>query len=82
MDWWVYVLGVVVFVAILGIIVLIHEGGHFIMAKRAGILCHEFSIGMGPVLFQKKIGETTDFSKLESGDFPIIEFTVSPFSTV
>lgn len=58
MDWWVYVLGVVVFVAILGIIVLIHEGGHFIMAKRAGILCHEFSIGMGPVLFQKKIGET------------------------
>ena len=27
-------------------------------AKKAGILCHEFSIGMGPVLFQKKIGET------------------------
>lgn len=58
MEWYHYVLGIVAFVLILGIIVLIHEGGHFLLAKKAGILCHEFSIGMGPVLFQKKIGET------------------------
>ena len=51
-------LEVVVFILLLGIIVLIHEGGHFFFAKRAGILCYEFAIGMGPVLFSKKIGET------------------------
>ena len=52
------VLGIIVFILILGIIVLIHEGGHFFFARRAGILCYEFSIGMGPVIYQKKIGET------------------------
>ncbi len=52
------VVGIIAFILILGVIVLIHEGGHFFFAKRAGILCYEFSIGMGPLLFQKKIGET------------------------
>ncbi|MFW5842147.1 MAG: RIP metalloprotease RseP [Bacillota bacterium] len=42
----------------LGLVILIHEAGHFIMAKRAGILCHEFAIGMGPILYSKKKGET------------------------
>ena len=51
-------LGIIVFILILGVIVLIHEGGHFFFAKRAGILCYEFSIGMGPLIWQKKIGET------------------------
>ena len=37
---------------------MIHELGHFIMAKRAGILCHEFSIGMGPLIWSTKKGET------------------------
>lgn len=55
---WTYVLGVIAFIFVLGLIVLIHEGGHFLLARKAGILCHEFAIGMGPVLFQKKIGET------------------------
>ena len=36
------------FILILGIIVLIHEFGHFFFAKRAGIYVYEFSIGMGP----------------------------------
>lgn len=52
------ILGAIVFCLVLGVIVLIHEGGHFFFARRAGVLCHEFSIGMGPVLFQKKKGET------------------------
>lgn len=52
------ILGAIVFCLVLGVIVLIHEGGHFFFARRAGILCHEFSIGMGPVVFQKKKGET------------------------
>ena len=55
---WQVVLGIIVFILILGIIVLVHEGGHFFFAKKAGILCYEFSIGMGPLLWQKKIGET------------------------
>lgn len=54
----IYVLGIFAFVIILGIIVLIHEGGHFLFARRAKILCHEFSIGMGPLIWKTKKGET------------------------
>ncbi|QWB95825.1 RIP metalloprotease RseP [Mycoplasmatota bacterium] len=50
-------LNLVVFIFVLGIIVLIHEGGHFYFARKAGILCHEFSIGMGPALWQKNTGD-------------------------
>ncbi|MGL5549038.1 MAG: M50 family metallopeptidase, partial [Culicoidibacterales bacterium] len=53
------IFNILIFVMILGIIVTIHEFGHFLFAKRAGILCREFSIGMGPKLWHKKIGETT-----------------------
>ena len=53
---WIYAL--IVFILVLGIIILVHEGGHFFFAKKADILCHEFSIGMGPVIKQKKKGET------------------------
>ncbi len=53
-----YIIGIIVFVLILGLIVLLHEGGHFIMAKRAGIMCYEFAIGMGPVIYQFRKGET------------------------
>ena len=52
------ILGIIVFVLVLGIIVLIHEAGHFLIAKKSGILCHEFSIGMGPLIWQTKKGET------------------------
>ncbi len=53
-----YIIGIIVFVLILGIIVLLHEGGHFILAKRAGIMCYEFAIGMGPIIYQWRKGET------------------------
>ncbi|MFU8786802.1 MAG: RIP metalloprotease RseP [Candidatus Izemoplasmataceae bacterium] len=52
-------LNILAFVFMLGLVILLHELGHFIMAKRAGILCHEFAIGMGPILYSKKKGETT-----------------------
>lgn len=52
------ILGAIVFCIVLGLIVIVHEGGHFFFAKKAGILCHEFSIGMGPLVWQKKKGET------------------------
>ncbi len=51
-------LTIIIGILVLGLVILIHELGHFIMAKRAGILCHEFSIGMGPLLYSKKKGET------------------------
>ena len=41
-----------------GIMIFIHELGHFIAAKKFGVLVHEFSIGMGPKLFSKKGKET------------------------
>lgn len=42
------------FVLILGVIILVHEFGHFIFAKWSGVYVYEFSIGMGPKLFGKK----------------------------
>ena len=38
---------------------MLHEFGHFTVAKLSGIKVNEFSIGMGPKLFQKKKGETS-----------------------
>jgi len=52
------IVNILVFIFILGLVILIHEFGHFVMAKRANILCHEFSIGMGPILWSKRKGET------------------------
>ncbi|WP_312667700.1 RIP metalloprotease RseP [Tissierella praeacuta] len=40
------------------VVILVHEFGHFSVAKIVGIKVNEFSIGMGPKLFQKKKGET------------------------
>ncbi len=53
------IVSILAFVLIIGVIILVHEGGHFFFARRAGILCHEFSIGMGPVIYKKQFKETT-----------------------
>jgi len=50
--------GIIAFILIFFVVVTIHEFGHFIAAKRAGILCQEFAIGMGSKIFHKIIGET------------------------
>ncbi|AIO17911.1 Regulator of sigma-W protease RasP [Candidatus Izimaplasma bacterium HR1] len=55
---------ILVFVLSLSTVIILHEVGHFVMARRAGILCHEFSLGMGPVIWKKKIGETLYSVKL------------------
>ena len=52
------IVSVIAFIIILGVIIVVHEGGHFFFARRAGILCHEFSIGMGPAVYKKRVGET------------------------
>lgn len=41
-----------------GVIIMIHEAGHFFVAKKSGIRVLEFAIGMGPALISKKVGET------------------------
>lgn len=53
------VINILVFLISLSLVIVLHELGHFIFARRAGILCHEFSLGMGPVLWKTKKGETT-----------------------
>jgi len=46
------------FLIILSVLVLVHEGGHFLAARRAGILVEEFGFGLPPRIWGKKIGET------------------------
>lgn len=48
----------VVFLLVLGILVFIHEAGHFIMAKRAGMKVEEFGFGFPPKIFGFRRGET------------------------
>ena len=45
-------------ILIFGLIIFIHEFGHFITAKLFGVTVHEFAIGMGPKLVGKQWGET------------------------
>lgn len=49
---------ILAFILVFGTIVFIHEFGHFLFAKRAGMLVREFAIGFGPKLFSHKKGET------------------------
>ncbi|CJY66668.1 metallo protease [Streptococcus pseudopneumoniae] len=44
-------LGILTFILVFGIIVVVHEFGHFYFAKKSGILVREFAIGMGPKVF-------------------------------
>ena len=43
---------------IFGILIAVHELGHFLAAKLSGVRVNEFSIGMGPLIFQKEKGDT------------------------
>ena len=45
-------------IILFGIIVFIHELGHFLFAKKAGVRIHEFAIGMGPKIYSTQKGET------------------------
>lgn len=56
-------------ILILGIIVFIHEFGHFLFAKKAGIYVYEFSLGMGPRIF--KFNRKNDETEYSLRLFPI-----------
>lgn len=49
---------IILALVIFSLIVLFHEFGHFLLAKRGGIAVTEFSLGMGPRILSKQIGET------------------------
>lgn len=51
-------ISIIVFIFTLLVLVVIHELGHFLMAKRFGIKVEEFGFGIPPKIFGKKIGET------------------------
>ena len=45
-------------ILIFGVLIAVHELGHFVAAKLCGVRVNEFSIGMGPLIWQKEKGET------------------------
>ena len=51
-------MSLLIFVAILSILIISHEFGHFIAARWAGIKVEQFAIGFGPAVFKRKIKET------------------------
>ncbi|MBE6919134.1 MAG: peptidase M50 [Ruminococcaceae bacterium] len=51
----VYILAAIL---IFGVLIAVHELGHFLAAKACGVPVHEFSIGMGPAIWQKETAET------------------------
>ncbi|MBR3490610.1 MAG: site-2 protease family protein [Bacilli bacterium] len=61
-----HIVTLLIFLVILGLIVFIHELGHFILAKLNGVYVHEFSLGFGPKLFsfKRKNDETEYMIKL------------------
>lgn len=63
-------MSIILFFVILFVLVLVHEFGHFIVAKRSGIRVDEFAFGFPPKLFGKKWGETTySFNALPLGGY-------------
>lgn len=53
-----YLITIVSFIIVFGVLVTVHEYGHMFFAKRAGIMCPEFAIGMGPKIFSFRKNET------------------------
>ena len=47
-----------IFLAALAILIFVHELGHFLMARRAGVIVEKFSLGFGPKIFSYKVGDT------------------------
>ena len=49
-----YIIAILVF----GLLIFVHELGHFVVAKLSGITVLQFTIGFGPAIFKKQVGET------------------------
>ena len=57
-----FLLKLLLLVLVLGIIILVHEFGHFIWAKHFGVHIYEFSLGMGPILHNHKGKDNIDYN--------------------
>jgi len=51
-------ISILIFVSILSLLIIVHEFGHFIAARRNGVRVEQFSLGFGPQIFKKKKGDT------------------------
>ena len=51
-------LGIAAAIAVLGVLIIVHEFGHFIVAKRSGVGILKFSVGFGPKLFGRTVNGT------------------------
>jgi regulator of sigma E protease len=51
-------IAILVFILILSILIIVHELGHFLLAKRIGVRVEKFSLGFGPQLFKRKKNHT------------------------
>ena len=49
---------IVLAILVFGLLIIVHELGHFAVAKAVGVRVNQFSLGLGPRLFGKQIGET------------------------
>ena len=58
---------ILIAVVLFELIIFVHEGGHFVAAKKSGVKVNEFALGMGPKIFSFTKGETTYSLRL----FPI-----------
>ena len=58
------IVSLIIALLIFSLIIIFHELGHFLLAKRGGIRVNEFSLGMGPTLLSRQIGETRYCLKL------------------
>lgn len=57
-------MSIIIALIIFSLIIIIHELGHFLLAKKNGIVVTEFSLGMGPKLLSKELGGTRYCVKL------------------
>jgi len=63
-------MSIILFLIVLGVLILSHEFGHFIVAKKSGIRVDEFAFGFPPRIFSVKKGETTySFNLIPFGGF-------------
>ncbi|MCD8248853.1 MAG: site-2 protease family protein, partial [Lachnospiraceae bacterium] len=51
-------MSIILALIIFSLLIIVHELGHFLLAQRGGIRVNEFSIGMGPRLVSKQVGDT------------------------
>lgn len=71
------IVGILIFVLILGIVVFVHEFGHYIMARRCGIFVEEFAMGMGPKILTFR-GKKKALSSIE-GQEDVTLYTLRAF---